>query len=119
MVKVIIATALLRAYGGLAALFSIASLWLAFTIQPGTHDIADWSRGWPVNVVFALLGTAAFLQLRWFTLLFAIASSAFGLFMLLVTLSRVPFPWAWFNVFFALLAIVPAFLTYCAWSRLR
>jgi hypothetical protein len=119
MVGATIAAALLRAYGCLSVLFSITSLWLKFAILPGTHGIADWSRGWPVEVVFALLGAAVFFQLRWVTLLFAVASSGFGLFMLLATLSRVPFPWAWFNVSLVLLAIVPAFLTYCAWPRLR
>jgi hypothetical protein len=113
------ASVFLRFYGIACVGIGLGSLWLAFAVKPGTHGIADWTRPWPEFTIFVLLGVAVFLLLRWLTLAFTILSCAFGLFYTFGSLARVPFPFELFNIFFALLAILPCYLTYRAWRFLR
>ena len=109
----------LRFYGLGCVAVGAGSLWLHFTIQPGTHGIPDWTRGWWLWVSLALLGLCVLLLLRWPVALFALLSTAFGIFYLVGSLFRVPFPAELINIFFATLAMLPAYLTYRAWRSLR
>jgi hypothetical protein len=113
------AAVLLRFYGIACVSIGLVFLWLAFGIKPGTRGIADWTRPWPEFAILVLLGIAVFLLLRWLTLLFTLLSCGFGLFYLFGSLTRVPFPWELFNIFFALLTLLPGYLTYRAWRFLR
>jgi hypothetical protein len=113
------ATLFVRLYGIASVGFGFIALWLALTIKPGTHGIAAWTRTWPEDIIFVVLGIAVFLLLRWATVAFAVLSFGFGAFMFVATLRVVPFPWELLNLFFACLAMLPAYLTYRAWPRLR
>jgi hypothetical protein len=109
----------LRLYGIVCVGYGFVSLWLAFTIEPGSHGIADWTRPWPQYVLFIMLGVTVFLLLRWLVLIFAILSSALGIVLICGSITKVPFPYELANLFFALFFIVPAFLTFRTWHSLR
>jgi hypothetical protein len=109
----------LRVYGVVLVLWALAGLFFAFNLKPGLHGVADWTRPWPFFTILVLLGIAVFLLLRWLVVIFAALSTGFGIFYMISSLKVVPFPWELFNIVFALLMILPAFLTFRAWSSLR
>jgi hypothetical protein len=109
----------LRLYGFACVAFGLLSLWLVFTIEPGSRGIADWTRNWPQYVLLIILGVTVYLLLRWLVLIFAILSAGFGIFLIGGSITKVPFPWELANLFLALLLIVPAFLTWLTWRSLR
>lgn len=109
----------LRFYGLALVGWGLVALFLAFTLKPGIHGVADWTRPWPEFTISVLLGVAVFLLFRWLVVVFAIASSGFGIFYIISSMRVVPFPWELFNIAFALMMILPAFLTHRAWRSLR
>jgi hypothetical protein len=113
------AALLLRFYGLAAVGIGLVSLWICLGLKPGWRGISDPSSRWPSFVGMVLLGICVFLLFRWLVLLFTILLSGFGVFFLFASLRAVPFPWELINIFFALLYILPAYLTYRAWPRLR
>lgn len=113
------ATAFLRFYGFVSVLYGVLSLWLDFHIEPGAHGIADPAGRWPLDVAFIILGTAVLLLLRWFALVFAIASTILGLIFIGQTVTTVPFPVELINIAVGGILILPALLTYQAWRSLR
>ena len=110
---------LLRFYGLGAVFIGLVSLWIFLGVKPGWRGIADPSASWPQFTAMILLGVCVFLLFRWLVLFFTIISSGFGVFYLFASLRAVPFPWELFNIFFAILYILPAYLTYRAWRFLR
>jgi hypothetical protein len=110
---------ILRLYGIGLSCWGLAGLFFAFTMKPGVHGVGDWTRPWPMFIICVLLGIAVFLLLRWLVVAFAVASSGFGVFYIISSVKVVPFPWELLNIAFAILMILPAFLTYRSWSSLR
>lgn len=109
---------MLRLYGVACVAWGSVGLWLAVTIKPGTHGVVDWTRLWQEFTLSVLLGTSVFLLLRWLVLAFSLLSAGFGIFYIGWSIMAVPFPGELFNLLFAILLIIPAFLTSHAWHSL-
>ncbi len=110
---------ILRLYGIACVGAGSFGLWLALTMEPGTHGVVDWSRLWPEATLSVLLGITVFLLLRWFVLAFSLVCAGVSICYIGFTLMAVSFPAGWFNLLFATLLIIPAFLTSYAWHSLR
>lgn len=110
---------ILRVYGIACVSWGLTALSLTLTMKLGTHGVANWTRLWPEFTLSVLLGISVFLLFRWLVLAFSILSAGFGIFYIGWTIMAIPFP-AWlFNLLFAVLLIIPAFLTHRAWHCLR
>jgi len=109
---------ILRLYGIVCAAWGSVGLWLALTIKGDAHGLVDWTRLWPDFTLSVLLGISVFLLLRWLVLAFAILSVGIGIFYIGFTLMAVPFPALLFHLLFAILLIIPVFLTRCAWPAM-
>jgi hypothetical protein len=113
------AALILRLYGIACAGWGLIALWRALAITPDPHGVADWTRLWPEFTLPVLLGISVFLLLRWLVLAFSLLSAGIGIFYIGLTLMVVPFPEELFHLLFAILLIIPAFLTSRAWHSLR
>lgn len=113
------AALILRLYGIACVGWGLIALWLALTIKPGTHGVADWTRLWPEFTLSVLLGVSVFLLRRWLVLAFSLLSAGGGILYIGWTITAVPFPAELLNLLFAFLLIIPAFLTNRAWHSLR
>ncbi len=110
---------ILRLYGIGCLALGLIALWFALTIKAGTQGVVDWTRLWPELTLIVMLGFSVFLLLRWLVVAFSILSASCGIFYIGWTMVVVPFPSGLFNLLFAILLIIPAFLTHCAWHSLR
>lgn len=108
---------MLRIYG--LACLAWGLVGLAVTIQPGTNRVVDLTRLWQEFALCVLLGTSVFLLLRWLVLAFSLLSAGVGIFCIGWSMMLVPFPAGLFNLLFAILLIIPVFLTSHAWPCLR
>jgi hypothetical protein len=110
---------ILRLYGVACAGWGLIALWRALAVTSDPGGVAHWIRLWPEFALCALLGVSVILLLRWFVLAFSILSAGIGIFYVGLTLMTDPFPAELFHLLFAILLIIPAFLTSRAWRSLR
>ena len=109
----------LRMCGGFCTLGGIGIATTFFNIPPGTHGVANWSVVGYVGVSIAILGIAVACLYRWAAVLFSALLTAFAGFMLIAMFRGLPFSAALSSAFFAVILLLPVYLTYRSWGELR
>ena len=109
-----------RIIGALTILFGLFCLYLFFiNMNARAHGGHDLSRVVYFAAYFVPVGLGMLFLRKVFAILISLPCLAMGLWVVILSLFNIPFPWMLINMAFGLILLVPAYLTVRKWRELK